>query len=104
MLNGLFWQVKMSLGDAVQTTWVHASDKCPGCGTTIKKIKYKGQDVVSLNTFIYREKRVLIGYFLCGKCAKFVLGASQKDPDTKTSTHDRIEETLKAAYIKKSGH
>lgn len=104
MLNSLFWQMKMSLGDVVQSTFVHASEHCPGCGSKIKNFKIKGQDMLSLNTFIYRAHKVLIGYFLCGKYAKFVLNPSQKDPNTETPLHGKIEETLKQAYLKKTGH
>jgi hypothetical protein len=104
MLKELFWQMKMQLGDVVQSTFVHASEKCPGCGGQIKGIKYKGKDVMSLNTFIYRDHKVLIGYFLCGKCAKYVLKASETPNAAKTPVHDKIEDTLKREYLKKTGH
>jgi hypothetical protein len=85
-------------GDAVKSHWLHDGDGCPGCGREISAVRWKGQDVISLNTFIYRRRGVLIGYLLCGTCGEYVMRAGQ-DPLVKhTELHDVIEQTLIQAY------
>lgn len=66
-------------------------------------MKYEGKNAISLNTFIFREHGVLIGYLLCGKCAK-QLFKKDEDPLKHLPLHDAIEKTLKASYLRKSGH
>ncbi len=55
----------------------------------------KGQRAVSINGFMYRDKSVLIAYFLCGECAKKI---HANPVYAKTPLHRAIEECLKAAY------
>lgn len=99
MLDMLFRQARMQFGDAVKSKWIHAEDECPGCGKKISKLKYKGEDAISLNAFIFREHGVLIAYMLCGKCGKKVINAKSDTP-----LHSAIEITLKRSYLRKSGH
>ncbi|MEQ1924230.1 MAG: hypothetical protein ABL952_17150 [Pyrinomonadaceae bacterium] len=98
-LELLFAQAQMRFGSGVKGRWFHDGEGCPGCGKEIKGMKYKGQDTLSLNAFIYREHGVLIGYLLCGKCAKTVIKATSQTP-----LHDEIEKNLKKAFVKHLGH
>ncbi len=66
-------------------------------------MRYEGKNAVSLNTYIFREHAVLIGYLLCGKCAKQLFKKGE-DAGKHLPLHDAIEKTLKASYLKKSGH
>ncbi len=104
LLDKMYWQIKMQLGPALKSRWFHGSDNCPGCGRPIKGMKWKGKNAVSVNTFIYREQGVLIGYLLCGKCARYIFKESEKDPIGQTDVHVQIEKTLKQAYLKQLGH
>ena len=99
MLEMLFTQAKMQFGTAIKSRWFHDLDPCPGCGKKIGAMKWKGEDAMSLNAFIFRENGVLIGYLLCGKCGKKVINAKQDLP-----LHAKIEETLKKAYLRHLGH
>ena len=104
MLDQIFIQSQIRFGGAVKSRWIYDADECPGCGRKVKSMKYKGTDAVSLNAFIFREHGVLIGYLLCGKCAKFIFKESEKDPNGQTDVHVEIEKTLKQAYIRTLGH
>lgn len=104
MLDQLFFQSQMRFGKAVKSRWFYDGDKCPGCGREVNAMKYKGKDALSLNAFIFREHGVLIGYLLCGKCAKYIFKESEKNPNSQTDVHVEIEKNLKQAYIKKLGH
>ena len=66
----------------------------------IGAIKFKGKDALAINAFIYRERGVLIGYFLCETCAKFIFKEAQKNPYKQTPLHTDIEQNLTAAYHK----
>lgn len=103
-LDDLFWRMKMQLGGVIESRWFYTADGCPGCGKAIKGMKWKGKDALSINTFIYREQKVLIGYLLCGKCARYVHKASETDQNTKTELHETIEKNLKQDFLKKTGH
>lgn len=62
-------------------------------------IKHKGRDALSINTFIYRPRGMLIGYFLCSRCAKQIFEAVGRDPGIRTTPlHDVIERNLITAY------
>ena len=79
-------------GSAAKTYWVYFNDLCPCCQVhKIDEFILKGERAVSINGFMYREKSVLIGYFLCGECAKKIhaLTVYQKSP-----LHVAIEENL----------
>ena len=104
LFEQLFRQAEMQFGSAVRSRWFHDGDGCPGCGSEIKKMKFKKQDALSINAFIYREHGVLIGYLLCGKCAKHIIKVSEKDPVSPTFLHAEIEKNLKQAFLKHLGH
>jgi predicted RNA-binding Zn-ribbon protein involved in translation (DUF1610 family) len=104
VLEMIFQQARRQFGSAIKSRWVHTDDGCPGCGKEIDLVKYKKKKAVSVNAFIFREHGVLIAYFLCGKCGKYVIDVSQKNPTGTTELHTRIEETLKSTYLKRKGH
>ena len=104
LFDQLFRQAEMQFGSAVRSRWFHDGDGCPGCGSEIKKMKFKKQQALSINAFIFREHGVLIGYLLCGKCAKHIIKESEKDPITPTALHAEIERNLKQAFLKHLGH
>ncbi len=83
-------------GDAVKAYWVYTDDLCPGCRKRqIDATKYKGKEGLAINSFIYRERGVLIGYLLCGQCAKGIYEATPRSDD---DLHRNIERNLIAAY------
>ena len=90
-------------GNAIKGFWFYAPDDCPGCQDAITAGKYQGKDAVSLNTFIYRKTGILIGYFLCKRCAGQIFRAAQKQPMVETPLHGKIEENLIAAYQRHVG-
>ncbi len=95
----LFTRAKAQFGSAVKSYWFYDGDTCPGCGSRqIEPLKHKGEDALSLNAFIYRERGVLIGYLLCGRCAAAIFKAAQKNPYTQTPLHTTIEQNLIKAY------
>jgi len=101
MLQLIFTQGKAQFGDAVKSFWFYDGDFCPGCmARPIGAIKFKGKDAVAINAFIYRARGVLIGYFLCETCAKFIFKEAQKNPYKQTPLHTDIEKNLTAAYHK----
>ena len=102
-LDWLFQQSKMRFGDAVKSRWMHTEDNCPGCDKKISAMKFKGKKALSLNTFIYRERGVLIGYLLCGNCANQIF-KDGADNIKHLPLHDVIEKTLISSYLRKSGH
>src|SRR5439155_1891890 len=91
LLEQLFRQAQMQFGSAIKSRWFHDGDGCPGCGREIDAVKFKGKDTLSLNAFIFREHGVLIGYLLCGKCAKHIFRAAEKHPMRPTALHTVIE-------------
>ena len=83
-------------GDAVKAYWVYAGDLCPGClKRPIDAMKYKGKEGLAINSFIYRERGVLIGYLLCSQCAKGIYEGTPRPGD---ELHQNIERNLIAAY------
>lgn len=104
LLEQLFQQAQIQFGNAVKERWLHDGDGCPGCGKEITVTKYKKQDALSLNAFMFREHGVLIGYLLCGKCANHIIRESKKSPFQKLAIHDSIEKNLKQAFVKHLGH
>ena len=101
MMDGLFQQAKMQFGNAAKGFWFYEDELCPGClQSPIDKMKFKGEDALSVNAFIYRERGILIGYFLCGLCAAYIFEQSEKHPGIQTALHGRIEQNLITAYHK----
>ncbi|HXK61470.1 MAG TPA: hypothetical protein PLP42_16410 [Acidobacteriota bacterium] len=86
---------KASFGDAIKEYWFYREALCPACRKRPSgALKYKGHNAISLNCFMYRERGVLIGYFLCGPCARKVLRRSSEG-----EIHKRIERNLIAGYL-----
>jgi hypothetical protein len=104
LLEQLYRQAQMQFGPAIKSRWLYDRDGCPGCGCEIDAFKFKKKKRLSLNAFIYREHGVLIAYFLCGKCARYIFRESEKNPYTRTELHIEIEKNLKAAYVRHLGH
>jgi hypothetical protein len=100
LLEKFFLQAKAQFGNAVESSWFYDGDLCPACTRgSVGVIKVKGKDALSLNAFIYRERGVLIGYFLCEPCARRIFRDAQKKPYTQTSVHAEIERNLISAYL-----
>lgn len=53
LLAQMFRQAQAQFGDAIKDYWFNNNDACPGCGKEIDIMKFKGQDTLSLNAFIY---------------------------------------------------
>ncbi len=98
ILGQMLALAKAQFGDAVKGAWFYEPNPCPGCGFPIDVIQHKGQDPLSLNTFIYRPRGMLIGYSLCSLCAKEIFQAAKRTPGVQTPLHDVIERNPIAAY------
>jgi hypothetical protein len=98
LLAQIFQQAKARFGPALKSYWFNDSDRCPGCRGEIDAVKIKGQEALSLNAFVYQERGVLIGYFLCGSCAKKIFQEAQRNPYKQTELHTTIEANLIKAY------
>lgn len=99
-LAAMFQQAELQFGDAIKGYWFYEPDPCPGCGGEIDAVYYKGRRNMSLNAFIYRKRGVLIGYFLCSKCALQLFQAAEINPGKQIPLHGKIEETLIRGYLK----
>jgi hypothetical protein len=101
IMDKLFMQAKAQFGDAIKSFWFYDGDLCPACvQRSIGVVKFKGQDALAINAFIYRERGVLIGYFLCETCAAYIFDEAQKNPYKQTPLHADIERNLTDAYHK----
>lgn len=101
LMDKLYMQAKAQFGAAIKSFWFYDGDLCPACvQRPIGVVKYKGQDALAINAFIYRERGVLIGYFLCGTCATYIHKEAKKNPYQQTPLHADIERNLTAAYHK----
>ena len=99
IMNTLFTQAKTQFGNAIKSFWFYDGDLCPSClHHEIGTVKFKGQDAMSINAFIYRQRGVLIGYFLCETCALHIFEEAEKKPYQQTPMHSMIEQNLIAAY------
>jgi hypothetical protein len=99
-LAKLFAQAQMQFGKAIKTYRFHDEETCPGCGRKVDLMQVKGENALSLNAFIYRERGVLIGYLLCSRCAKQVFRDNKRHPGQETSLHSTIEQNLVKAYLR----
>jgi len=101
LLNKMLMQAKAQFGNAVKSFWFYEDDLCPACcQRPIGVVKFEGKDALPINGFIYRERGVLIGYFLCETCAKYIFKEAQKNPYKQTAIHADIEQNLITAYQK----
>ena len=91
LLDKLFSQAKAQFGPAIKAQWFYTGDLCPGCSIRpIGAMHYKGKEALSMNAFMYRERGVLIGYFLCEVCATKIHTAAEKNPYHQIPLHDDI--------------
>ena len=95
-----FAQAEIQFGKAIKTYRFHDEERCPGCGRLIDLMKYKGANAMSINGFMYRPRGVLIGYLLCGRCAKQIFREAKKNPGVETDLHATVEQTLTQAYLR----
>lgn len=101
MLKAMFKQAKLQFGEAAKAFWFYDGDLCPAClQNPIGVVKFKGEDALAINGFMYRERGILIGYFLCEMCALYIHDHAQKHPYQQTSLHTKIESNLIDAYHK----
>ncbi len=97
----MFAQGKKQWGDAVKSLGLFDGDLCPGClARPVSTVKIKGQEGIPINAFIYCPRGVLIGYFLCGKCASYIHKEAAKNPFKQTPLHADIERNLIEAFHK----
>src|SRR3972149_5441758 len=88
IMGKLYEQAKAQFGDTIKSFWLYEGDLCPACTERpIGVVKFKGRDALAINAFIYRERGVLIGYFLCESCAKYIFKEAQKNPYRQTPKH-----------------
>lgn len=97
-LAELFLRSRAQFGNAVKSIWFYEPDPCPGCGRSIDAMRHRGKQALSMNTFIYRKRGILIGYFLCGRCGNKIHSNAAKNPGIETKLHAKIEANLKAGY------
>lgn len=101
LLGTMFKMAKAQFGDAIKSFWFYDGDFCPGCSVRpIGTVKINGKDAVAINSFIYRQRGTLIGYFLCGECATYIHAEAKKNPYKETPMHAEIERNLIAGYHK----
>jgi hypothetical protein len=94
-------EAKAQFGSAVKSFWFYDGDLCPGCLLRPSgKINFKGKEALAINGFMYRQRGVLIGYFLCETCALHIFREAEKHPYQQTPLHADIEHNLASAYHK----
>ena len=98
MMAQLLLQYEEQYGNTIKSYWFHESDFCPSCGRKVDFFKVKRGQAISLNGFLYRQRNVLLGYFLCGRCAKRIHQDARLYPGVETEQHAKIELTLITAY------
>ncbi len=98
MLAEIYTLSRAQFGSAVRSQWFYDREACPGCGRRVDFIKSPKGDQLSLNTFIYRKRGVLIGYLLCSRCAKKIHRDAKRNPGRETARHAAIEANLIKGY------
>lgn len=99
-LDRIFDQMARHYANVATSRWFYEGDACPGCGFPIDAIENEQGRQLSINAFIYRPARVLIGYFLCSLCARRIFEAAEINPGVQTPLHGIIEQNLTRAYLK----
>jgi hypothetical protein len=93
---------ELQYGAAVKSYWVYHNPLCPCClAREVGVLEYEGEPAVSANVFMYRERGVLIAYFLCPVCAKDVMQPVLRPASSmrwQMKLHQIIERNLIAAY------
>jgi hypothetical protein len=98
-MDKMFQQAKTYFGSAVKSFWFHEGEICPAClKNSIGIVKFNGEEALALNAFMYRERGVLIGYFLCDTCTNYIHTQSKNNPNKQTALHTDIERNLEQAY------
>lgn len=102
VLKDLLKQAGTRFGEELKGFWFYDGELCPGCSqpADFGAMEYKGQNATSLNAFAYRERGILIGYFLCRFCAAYIFEQNDRRPGADTPLHKTIEKNLIAAYHK----
>ena len=95
-----FARAERQFGKAIKTYRFHNEERCPGCGRRIDFMKVNGENAMSVNGFLYRERGVLISYLLCDRCARQIQHDARENPGVETTLHDTIEQTLIKAYLR----
>lgn len=99
ILRRMYRDLKAQAGEDIRGFWLYDGDACPGCGFPIDAMIYQGRQALSLNMFIYRQRGILIGYLLCGRCARQIFDAVAANPGIQTTPlHPIIEQNLIKAY------
>lgn len=99
IMKMMYEQGKVQFGSAVKSFWFYGADLCPACQqNSAGVVNFKGREGLAINGFMYRERGVLIGYFLCEMCALFIHEHAQKHPYQETPLHTKIETNLKEAH------
>jgi hypothetical protein len=97
-IDKMFALCKAQYGESIKAYWFYEQDLCPCCAKRpVGIFKFKHEDAISLNAFMYREMGVLIGYALCGACVADLRRTSMK---RQVMMHERIEKHLIEAYQK----
>ena len=95
----MYEQGKAQFGSAMKGFWLYDDDLCPAClQNSAGEVNFQGEKALSINGFMYRERGILIGYFLCEICTLFIHENAQKSPFQETPLHTKIETNLKEAY------
>ena len=90
--------MRAQFGNAAKAYWFYDGDLCPCClSREVGEMMFNNRKALSINAFMYRERGVLIAYFLCGQCAREILAQSPKEP---TGMHKAIENNLVSAYLR----
>ncbi|MDP1548103.1 MAG: hypothetical protein Q8L87_18990 [Anaerolineales bacterium] len=99
VLKLMYEQGKAQFGSAMKGFWLYTDDLCPAClKNSAGEVNFQGEKALSINGFMYRERGILIGYFLCEICTLFIHEHAQKHPYQETPLHTKIETNLKEAY------
>jgi hypothetical protein len=99
VLKLMYEQGKAQFGSAMKGFWLYDDDLCPAClKNSAGEVNFQGEKALSINGFMYRERGILIGYFLCEICTLFIHEHAQKHPYQETPLHTKIETNLKEAY------
>jgi hypothetical protein len=99
VLKAMYAQGKAQFGSAMKGFWLYTDDLCPAClKNSAGVVNFQGEKALSINGFMYRERGILIAYFLCEICTLFIHEHAQKHPHQETPLHTKIETNLKEAY------
>lgn len=96
--EGAMRMMRAHFGSAARAVWVCDDELCSCCGKRkIDLMMYQGQEALSINAYMHRERGVMIGYLLCGECALDVMTESEGGAG---KLHQAIEKNLERAYAR----